>query len=85
MIILLSILGGVSLGAGLLFWLFCCVKPNKYDHDLKYHPEWDAWFCPTCDIWTEMQCCSELCVFCRDRPEKPSLAEPIPEEKEDGE
>lgn len=34
--------------------------------------EYDAMFCPVCDIWLEQRCGDPFCEFCADRPSRPS-------------
>lgn len=38
-----------------------------------YADKFDAYFCPYCDAWLEINCGHPSCEFCRDRPEKPSI------------
>lgn len=33
----------------------------------------DAYWCERCDIWLEEACTDQSCVFCKNRPEKPSM------------
>ena len=35
-------------------------------------PEYDAMYCPTCDIWVEQRCGDPFCEFCTDHPPRPS-------------
>lgn len=39
-----------------------------------YSGRFDAMFCPACDQWLEETCCAPDCAYCRQRPERPSLA-----------
>ena len=41
---------------------------------LEYNEEYDAYFCPDCDVWTEGACKDPDCEYCRSRPSKPSEA-----------
>lgn len=56
---------------------------KKCKHNLKYNSQWDSYFCDKCDIWTDDQCRDPACMFCPDRPKKPSLSRKNGEE--DGE
>lgn len=33
---------------------------------------YDSYFCESCDTWAENKCNDEHCLFCVDRPDKPS-------------
>ena len=39
-----------------------------------YSEKFDAYFCAVCDKWLEKKCNDQTCVFCSNRPEKPSEA-----------
>jgi len=39
----------------------------------KYNDQFDSYYCEKCDIWIENFCINPTCMFCADRPEKPSL------------
>jgi hypothetical protein len=41
--------------------------------DEQYSERYDAYFCPTCDIWLNDACDNPDCGFCVSRPEKPSM------------
>ncbi|HTI97724.1 MAG TPA: hypothetical protein VL527_02385 [Dongiaceae bacterium] len=36
-----------------------------------YHEDYDAYFCPTCNLWLERQCGDATCSYCSKRPDKP--------------
>lgn len=36
-----------------------------------YHDEFDAYFCPDCNLWLEDRCSDKTCEFCSKRPEYP--------------
>ena len=36
-----------------------------------YHEEYDAVFCPICNIWLEQECGSADCEYCGNRPSFP--------------
>jgi hypothetical protein len=38
---------------------------------LKYSDEYDAEYCPECNIWTEEKCSDNECLYCTDRPDRP--------------
>jgi hypothetical protein len=40
-------------------------------HRLIYHEDYDSYFCPECNAWTESRCGDPKCVFCVNRPDKP--------------
>jgi len=42
-----------------------CLKPRIY------YDDYDAFFCPYCNVWLESACSDSTCEFCRKRPEKP--------------
>ena len=42
--------------------------------ELRYCFEFDAAYCPVCDVWTESGCSEAVCGFCPPRPSLPSGA-----------
>ncbi|NHM34038.1 hypothetical protein [Neobacillus terrae] len=38
---------------------------------LVYYEDFDAYFCPNCNYWTESNCGDLDCDYCSNRPEKP--------------
>src|SRR5436305_7277580 len=40
-----------------------------------YHDDYDAHFCPTCNVWLESACSDPSCDYCRRRPQLPLPAE----------
>lgn len=46
----------------------CVIHPGKPEYNEKR----DAHFCMRCDVWLEKNCGDVLCVFCNNRPVKPS-------------
>ena len=40
----------------------------------KYNPIYDAYFDDISDCWLEKKCPDKDCEFCKDRPDKPSMA-----------
>lgn len=40
-------------------------------HFLVYADEFDAYFCPSCNVWTESKCGDTTCLYCPKRPERP--------------
>jgi len=51
------------------------------EHDtMNYSDKYDAYYCATCDIWTEKKCKDITCEFCATRPDKPSQIIPGMEE-----
>ncbi|MCQ6282567.1 hypothetical protein [Bacillus sp. EB600] len=38
---------------------------------LVYYEDFDAYFCPNCNYWTESNCGDPRCDYCSNRPEKP--------------
>jgi len=45
--------------------------PNCYI-ETKYNTKYDAYYCESCNIWTESKCHTDECMFCTKRPNKPS-------------
>ena len=45
----------------------------KCGNALEYCGNHDAVYCPVCDEWKIDRCGFPDCVFCADRPEKPSM------------
>ncbi|MFF5993631.1 hypothetical protein AAGS61_02600 [Lysinibacillus sp. KU-BSD001] len=39
--------------------------------NLVYYEDFDAYFCPKCNRWTESPCSDPDCKYCSNRPEKP--------------
>lgn len=37
-----------------------------------FDERWDAFFCPSCDVWLEAACGARRCAFCGGRPARPS-------------
>lgn len=50
---------------------YICKKCNSV---LLYCEEYDTYYCPKCDEWSEEKCGDPDCYFCNERPEKPSDA-----------
>ncbi|MFY0518812.1 hypothetical protein ACOMCU_13430 [Lysinibacillus sp. UGB7] len=46
----------------------CC---SKCKFNLVYYEDFDAYFCPKCNRWTESRCNDPKCKYCPTRPEKP--------------
>jgi hypothetical protein len=46
----------------------------------KYSELFDAYFCKKCGIWLEKNCGDPKCLFCLNRPNKPSEIEMSKEE-----
>ncbi|MGG0658104.1 hypothetical protein [Rummeliibacillus pycnus] len=44
---------------------------SKCEFNLVYNEDFDAYFCPKCNLWTESQCSDPDCEYCPNRPEKP--------------
>ena len=42
-----------------------CNEPRIYSFD------YDAFFCPQCNVWLESACKDSTCEYCRKRPWKP--------------
>ena len=40
----------------------------------KYSLQYDACFCPACELWLEERCGDPGCGYCANRPPKPSDA-----------
>ena len=36
-----------------------------------YYEDYDAYFCPKCNVWLESKCSDPKCEYCTKRPEKP--------------
>ena len=43
------------------------------DHEKKYCPKHDAYYCVVCDVWLEKKCSDKTCQFCHERPDRPSM------------
>ncbi len=39
-----------------------------------YYDSFDAYFCPSCNVWLEHGCSGSSCDYCRDRPTAPMTA-----------
>ena len=39
---------------------------------LEYSGEYDTYYCSTCNVWAEERCDDDNCMFCKNRPNKPS-------------
>lgn len=46
--------------------------PSCKTEDLRLDHKYDAYYCPTCLVWTEEACSDQLCEFCSERPERPT-------------
>jgi hypothetical protein len=46
----------------------CC---SNCKFNLVYYEDFDAYFCPNCNYWTESKCSDADCEYCPNRPEKP--------------
>ena len=46
----------------------CSECNNKISYDEKH----DSAYCEACDKWLEGTCGDENCLYCKDRPDKPS-------------
>lgn len=45
----------------------CCSKK-------KYSEKWDAYYCPSCNVWLEAACKDPECRFdCKNRPPYPDM------------
>lgn len=44
---------------------------TKCKFNLVYYDDFDAYFCPKCNRWTESKCSDPTCKYCPNRPEKP--------------
>ncbi len=42
--------------------------------DKEYSSDFDAMFCPVCNIWLDVRCGDEMCDFCSRRPERPMVS-----------
>ncbi|XRG80755.1 hypothetical protein V5E38_10825 [Rossellomorea sp. GAMAL-10_SWC] len=40
-------------------------------HNLAYYEDFDAYFCPKCNNWTESKCNDPECDYCPNGPDKP--------------
>jgi len=49
-----------------------CIK--KHPAKTDYSEPWDSYYCKKCDIWLEDRCKDTECMFCSNRPKKPSGA-----------
>ena len=39
--------------------------------NLIYYDDYDSYFCPQCNRWTETKCSDPHCKYCSNRPERP--------------
>lgn len=39
----------------------------------SFNCQFDAYYCPNCDIWVEEKCDNPNCEYCSNRPDKPSM------------
>ncbi|AMO33817.1 hypothetical protein J2D69_10340 [Lysinibacillus sphaericus] len=46
-------------------------KCSKCKCNLLYYDDFDAYFCPKCNSWTESTCSDPTCKYCSSRPETP--------------
>lgn len=44
---------------------------SKCNSNLVYSDDFDTYFCPKCNSWTESKCSDPNCKYCPNRPEKP--------------
>lgn len=44
---------------------------SECKNSLIYYEDFDAYFCPNCNSWTEDKCKDSSCFYCPNRPEKP--------------
>jgi hypothetical protein len=49
-----------------------CFHCETCKNDFEYNERYDAYFCRTCDEWTEKKCDDDKCWYCVGRGEKPS-------------
>lgn len=51
------------------------IEQNKFCSQCKsnvvYYDDFDAYFCPKCNSWTNSKCSDPHCKYCANRPEKP--------------
>lgn len=47
------------------------INDEEIDKDLAYSAEYDAYYNPTTNEWTESTCDDVTCEFCTRRPQKP--------------
>jgi len=43
----------------------------KCNFNLVYYDDFDTYFCPKCNSWSESKCSDPSCKYCTNRPEKP--------------
>lgn len=46
-------------------------KQHKCGCEVYYNPEFDAIFCPQCNIWLEPRCTEGCHYYCEKRPRNP--------------
>lgn len=46
-------------------------KCSKCNYNLVYYDDFDSYFCPNCNSWTESKCSDPTCKYCSNRPETP--------------
>ena len=47
-------------------------KPcSTCESNFIYYDEFDTYFCPECNCWTESKCSDPNCFYCPNRPETP--------------
>ena len=48
------------------------IRNKEHRHPLKRSSKYDAFYCPTCCVWTEPRCGAVGCEFCEHRPDTPA-------------
>lgn len=46
-------------------------KCSKCNYNLVYYDDFDSYFCPNCNSWTESKCSDPSCKYCPIRPDNP--------------
>ncbi|XRG80388.1 hypothetical protein V5E38_08825 [Rossellomorea sp. GAMAL-10_SWC] len=44
---------------------------SKCNNSLIHYEDFEAFFCPNCNAWTEEKCMDPSCYYCPNRPENP--------------
>lgn len=61
------IIDGFELYGHIVREQFC----SRCKFTLVYYEEFDSYFCPKCNSWTESNCSDPSCKYCPNRPQMP--------------
>lgn len=52
-------------------WIDEDVRCKSCSASRIYYDDYDAFFCPECNVWLEGTCRDSSCNYCRSRPDRP--------------